>query len=365
MKNKRGVRYVFVICAAMISLLVLFSAADAADRRPIELKFAYPYSNVSAVGRSMEYFANLVNQRSKGRVKITTYPSGTLIQSERIYEAVVAGLVDIGNWSPHWVATKFPSNDATMLPLPVKDGWTVSHVVNDWYWHFKPKDYDDVHTFFVASCGPFALQMRDKPVAKPQDLKGVKVRAAGSQAAAFAKALGAVPVGMPMSEVYEAISRGMVDGQFGPMESLKGWKHAEVVKYVTRLPISWIAPNNTFMNMKKWNALPPDIKKIFDDAVPEALEAEAKAWWYGDFVGEDFFAGLGGGRQIIEIPTAEIAEWESPVSSIRATFIAEKKNIPATEYIKYIEERLKYWTGRLPDKKATQSWVEKELLQSK
>jgi len=365
MKNRRGSMHVLLISAIMISLLVLVSAGGAAERRPIELKFAYPYSNVSAVGKSMEYFASLVNQRSKGRVKITTYPSGTLIPAERVYEATVAGLIDMGNMSPHYVATKFPSNDATMIPLPVKDGWTVSHAVNDWYQHFKPKDYNDVHTFFVASCGPFMLQMKDKPVTKPQDLKGVKVRAAGSQAQAFAKALGAVPVGMGMPDVYEAISRGMVDGQFGPFESLKGWKHAEVVKYVTRLPISWIAPNNTFMNIKKWNALPPDIKKIFDDAAQEGLEAEAKAWWYGDFVGEEFFLSLGGGRQVIEVPAGEVAEWENLVSPIRATFIAERKNMPAAEYIKYIEERIKYWTGRLPDKKATQSWVEKELMQGK
>jgi TRAP-type C4-dicarboxylate transport system substrate-binding protein len=352
------------IVATIFLLAGSFNAAFAAAPAPIELKFVYPYTNVSAIGRSMEYFASLVMQRSQGRVKITTYPSNTLLPAERIYEGIVAGVADIGNVSPHYVATRFPANDATMLPLPIKDGWSASYAVNDWFHHFKPKEFDDVHMFMVASCGPFALQFRDKPIAKLADAKGVKIRAAGVQAGAFVRALGATPVNMPMAEAFEAVSRGVVDGLLAPTESLKAWKHADVVKYVTRLPISFAAPNNTFMNLNKWNSLPADIKKVFNDVVAEALEAEARAWHYGDLVGQEYFLSQAG-RKFVELPAAEIPECEKMVAPIRDAYIAQHKNLPGAEYIKYLGERMNYWAGRTPDKKVVIEFVEKELLKSK
>jgi TRAP-type C4-dicarboxylate transport system substrate-binding protein len=362
MKNRQVSMYGVIMSAAVFFVLVLFSSGHAAEPAPIELKFNYMYNTIALPGRACEYWANLINTRSKGRVKITTYAAGTLLPPDRLYEGVVTGIVDIGQVSPSYVATRFPANDATLLPYRMQSGWVYTQASNDWVKKFKPKEYDDVHMFNQVSPGPYVIGMRNKPVAKPEDLKGMKLRASGTQAAAFIKALGATPVNMPMAEAFESLQRGVIDGTLAPVEPLKAWKHAEVIKYETKLPLSCVSGNNLFMNLQKWNSLPPDIKKIFDDADAETVEVFAKAWWYGDIAAEDYFLSLGGGRQFVEIAPADLPLWEKLVDPLRSEYIATHKNLPAAEYIKYLDERVEYWNGRQPDKKSVVDWVEKELL---
>ena len=116
MKNRHVSMYGVIMSAAVVFVLVLFSWGGAAEPPPIELKFNYMYNKIAMPGVACEYFANLINQRSKGRVKITTYAAGTLLPPDRLYEGVVTGIVDIGQVSPSYVATRFPANDATLLP---------------------------------------------------------------------------------------------------------------------------------------------------------------------------------------------------------------------------------------------------------
>ncbi len=365
MKNGRVSIYATSICMAVLLVLVLFSPGRAAEPAPIELKFAYAYNNIAMPGVACEYFAKIINERTKGRVKITTYPAGTLIPPDRLYEGVATGIVDIGQVSPSYVPTRFPANDATLLPYRMKNGWVYTHASNDWMLKFKPKEYDDVRMLLQVSPGPYVIGMRNKPVAKPEDLKGMKLRASGTQAAAYIKALGATAVNMPMGEAFEALQRGVIDGTLAPVEPLKAWKHAEVIKYETKLPLQCVSGNNLFMNLAKWNSLPADIKKIIDDALPETLEVFAKTWWYGDIAAEDYFLSLGGGRKFVEIAPADIPAWEKLVAPLRTEYTATHKNLPATDYIKYIDERVEYWNGKHPDRKAVVDFVEKELLKGK
>jgi TRAP-type C4-dicarboxylate transport system substrate-binding protein len=350
-----------ILMMALFLVVCSMSAVSAADSA-VELKFAYPYTNVSIPGKALEYFTDLVTQRSNGKIKITTFPSNTLLPANKTYEGVINSIADIGNTTPSYTAARFPACDSTLLPIAIKTAWTYTHTIQDWYEKFKPKEFDDTHIFFFNGCGPYALVSRSEPIMKIEDLKGLKVRAAGVQAGAVAKALGGTPVNVPMPETFDAISKGVVDILMVPAETLKGWKHADVTKYFTRLPQSFSNPNVTFMNKKKWNSLPPDIQKVFTDAANEMVEAGARAWWYGDIIGEEYLLSLGGGRKIIEIPPAEADAWEKPLAPLRDAYVAKHKDLPAAEYIKYLDERTEYWNGRQPDKKAVAEWVKKELV---
>ena len=350
-----------LIVAALL-LWVFLTPALSAEQKPIEMKFAFQYPNVSTIGKGLEYFANQVEQRSGGKVKITLFPSATLLAPDKVYEGVVTGIAEMGNTTPAYTAKRFPANDSTLLPLPIKSAWTLSMVAQDWYNKFKPKEFDDTHLLFYVSCGPYILASRDKPIMKPQDLEGMKVRAAGLQAGAFVKALGGTPVSMPMSEVYEAASKGLVDVLLVPLETLKAYKHGDVTKYVTILPVSFANPTVTVMNLRLWKSLPAGIQKVFTDVSKNMPDVVGKAWWYGDIVGEDYFVSLGGGRKIIQISPEGVANWTKPLASLTKNYIEEKKNLPAAEYVKYLEERTTYWNSRQPDRKAVIDFVEKEVM---
>lgn len=364
MKSKKKRVFVAGVGVIVTVLLVMgsFLPAKAAETKPIELKFAYPYANVSTIGKGLEYYAKLIAQRSGGKVKITSYPSGTLLAPDKTYEGVVTGIAEMGNTTPAYTAKRFPANDATLLPLPIKSAWSHSRASQDWYDKFKPKEFNDTHMLFYVSCGPYVLASRDKAIMKPQDLKGLKVRAAGTQAGEFIKAYGGTPVSMPMADVFDAVSKGMVDVILVPLETLKAWKHGDVTKFVTILPVSFANPTATFMNLKTWNSLPPDIQKIFNDVGKDMADIVGKSWWYGDIIGEEYFLSLGGGRKIIEIPAAEVPGWANPVMPITEAYIKSMKDLPAAEYVKYLEERTKYWNERQPNKKTTVDFLEKEVM---
>ena len=101
-----------------------------------------------------------------------------------------------------------------------------------------------------------------------EDLKGLKVRGPTRIGAKFLTALGAVPVQMPLPQVPESISKGVIDGAMVPWEGVPPIKLQEIAKYHTDTAAE--APrmsNTTFviaMNQAKYDSLPPDLKKVID-----------------------------------------------------------------------------------------------------
>ena len=71
-----------------------------------------------------------------------------------------------------------------------------------------------------------------KPVAKLEDLKGMKIRCTGTTPK-WSSIWEATPVAMPQTETYDALQKGVVDGVMSPLKTLKGWKLAEVIKSTT------------------------------------------------------------------------------------------------------------------------------------
>ena len=138
---------------------------------------------------------------------------------------------------------------------------------------------------------------------KLEDLKGQKLRSGGGTVDLL-KAWGAVPMAMPMSEAYESLSKGVVDGTFAVAETLSGFKLADPVKYLTIPPVSTSSCQCVVMNKQKWDALPADIKKVFTDVSGEWAEKQAFVWMYYDKTGMDYFKSLGKGREIIVIPAS-------------------------------------------------------------
>ena len=100
------------------------------------------------------------------------------------------------------------------------------------------------------------------------------------------KALGGVPVSLPITEVYLALQKGVVKGTLDRLGGLKGFRHAEVTKYIQ--VVTFIYPSAVFfntMNLKTWNSLPDDIKKVFDDIADETVLKSAEVFEDQELVG--------------------------------------------------------------------------------
>lgn len=174
----------------------------------------------------------------------------------------------------------------------------------------------------------------------------MKIRSTGLSAKVV-ETLGAVPVAMPQGGTYEALQRGVVDGTFTPIETLKGWKQAEVVKFTTDSSgIGYTTAMFVVMNLKKWNALPKDIQGIFTEVSDQWVDVHGKAWDSLDLEGRQYSLGLG--NKIIPLSREESALWKKAVSPIIQDYIraTDAKGLPGQRAVKEVESLIKKY-GKL------------------
>jgi TRAP-type C4-dicarboxylate transport system substrate-binding protein len=340
-------------------------AKSAAAEKPIELNLTHIMSAVSYPNQAFKYYSDKIYERTKGRVKITVYPSGVLCPPDKVFQSVEAGIADIGHHCAAYTPGPFPASEACFLPLPADNAWSFSLMATDFWSHFKLKELENVHFFFGGTPGPYLIATVDKPILKPEDLKGLKMRAIGP-AVDLMKMWGGTPVSMPMGDVYEALSKGVIDGGILPLEAIKGFKFGDHLKYATIAPVGISFPGFVVMNLKKWNELPKDIQEVFTKTNEEMKEWYASAWRYGDLEGMKYFVGLPG-RKILKIAPADKEEWVRLAKPVTEKYIADKTamGLPAADYVKYLWERGEYWNKKYPGDENIEAWAEKELLKAK
>lgn len=306
------------------------------------LPVTHPMSHLSG------WFCDEVKKRTNGKVEIAYHPGGTLLTADKMYVGVSTGVADMGLSHTGYTRGRFPVTESLDLPLGFPSGYVASQVSFDFYSQFKPKEWDGVHPLYFATSGPLIFLMANKQVNNLQDLAGVKIRATG-QNGELVKLLGAVPVPLGMPDVYDALRRGVIEGVTVDLSTLKFWKFAEVIKYVTA---SWqIGSGYTFywvMNKNKWNSLSPDVQKVLTEVAFEAKEKQAALWNQMDIEGREAFTAKGG--QMINLPDAEAAKWVQKVQPVideyKKSMVSKGfKEAEIDGWIKYTKERITYWRG--------------------
>ena len=330
-KTRTGTRSIILLVAAAVTL-VSWTAAEAAT----SLTYSIFFPPTHAQAKAAETWAKEIEKRSAGRVKISLFPGGTLTPADQCYDGVVKGISDIGMSAFAYTRGRFPQMEALDLPLGYPNGLVATRVANAFHQALKPKALENVKVLYLHAHGPGLLHTK-KPVKTLEDLKGMKIRSTGFSAKVVS-ALGAVPVAMPQGETYEALSKGIADGTIGPIEVLKGWKQAEVIKSTTDcFDVGYTTVFFVVMNLKKWNALPPDVRKVFEDVSREWIDVHGKAWDDADKEGRAFTKSLG--NRIITLSAQESARWKKAVRPTIEEYIrdAEKKGVPGRKSVKEAE----------------------------
>jgi TRAP-type C4-dicarboxylate transport system substrate-binding protein len=329
-----------VLTFAVFALLLLQGPAHVlAGQGPVKLTYSIffpPAHGQAEVGMA---WAKEIENRSGGKVTINVFAGGTLTPAPEVYDGVVNGISDIGMSCFAYTRGRFPIMEALDLPMGYPSGKAATFVANEYFKVMKPEALNEVKVLYLHAHGPGLLHTK-KPVRTMEDLKGMKIRSTGFSAK-VAEALGAVPVAMPQGETYEALQKGVVDGTFTPIETLKGWKQAEAVKYTTDCPdIGYTTAMFVVMNLDKWNALPDDLKKIFDEVSGEWIAKHGEAWDSLDKDGKDYALSLN--NEIIALPPAENQRWVEAVTPVIDSFkkSANEKGLPGDRAIAEIRRLL-------------------------
>jgi TRAP-type transport system periplasmic protein len=350
-----------VLIASLISLVGLGSVY-AQSPAPIKLKFSNFQPVTFSAAPVMSAFCDEVKKRSNGRVEITIYQGGTLTTAPKVYDGIVNQVSDIGHSHIGYTRGRFPTTEILDLPVGYSSGFVATHVKWDFYKKFKPKEWNDVHVLYFWSVGPQIFGTTNKQVRKFEDLKGLKIRGTGRPADTI-KALGCVPVALEMGDVYDSAQRGLLDGMYDAMETWKGFRLGDVMKYgyLTQRATGSIYTFYVAMNKEKWDALPVDIKKIFDDTSEEWVDKHAIKTLEADFEGMDYFKQKGG--QIITLPEAELKKMQKAVEPVIDAFMKEMegkgyKRSDMEEQLKFIHDREAYWTKQEKDRKLKSPYVQ-------
>jgi TRAP-type C4-dicarboxylate transport system substrate-binding protein len=237
---------------------------------------------------------------------------------------------------------RFPFLQVLDLPIGFPSGPAPTKIANAMYAKFKPKELDDVKVLWLHSMPDGLLHTRAKPVRKLEDIQGLKIRCFGSNAK-FVGLLGAAPVAIPAPEVYDALSKGVVDGMVWSYEALKGFRVGEHIKYSTENSnTAYGAVFAVCMNKKKWASLPPDVQKIVDEMSTEYIEKYGQMWADINLEGKNWLKERG--VEFISLSPEEQARWyEKGAKPVVEAYLKEmkEKGLPGDEAMKFLEERFK------------------------
>ena len=258
--------------AALASTASLWLPAAAQAQAPIVIKFSHVAAIDTPKGQAAEYFKKIVEERTKGQVKVEVFANSTLFKDKEELEALQIGTVQM------------------LAPVPGKFG---PLGVKEFEVFDLPYIFKDIHSVHRFSRGPggasllkklesrgvvglsywdngFRVMSANKPIHNPSDMKGLKMRINSSKVnAAIMKSVGAQPQSLAFSEVYQALQTGVVDGTENPISNFYTQKMHEVQKHLTLSNHGYLG-YAVIVNKKFWDGLPADVRGQLDQAMKES-----------------------------------------------------------------------------------------------
>ncbi len=263
----------------MIFGFLLFGLSNTTQAQTTVLKLAHVVSTSAPYHIGALELAKLVEQRTKGQVKIEIYPGGQLGKGEReCIEGLQIGTIDFVVTSTGPLGGFVPQMLVVDLPFLFRDISHVDKVLDGPIGEGLLKELSKAGIKGIAfwENGFRNLTNNKRPVNKPEDVKGLKLRTMENEVHMDAfRTLGADPTPMTWGEVYTSLQQGVIDGQENPINIIRTHKIYEVNKHLA-LTGHVYSPALLLMNEKKFNSLSPDLQKALLEAGKEAAKFERK-----------------------------------------------------------------------------------------
>ena len=271
MRFRRTLLAVAAACAALAALPV----AAQAPAYKAEYKMSLVVGTAFPWGKGGEIWANLVRERTQGRIHIKLYPGVSLIQGDqtREFSALRQGVIDMAigstiNWSPQVKELNLFSLPFLMPDYAAIDALTQGEVGKD---IFARLERAGVVPLSWGENGYREITNSTRPIKSPADLKGLKIRVVGSPLFVDTfTALGANPTQMSWADAQPAFASGAVDGQENPMSIFTAAKLQKVgQKNVTMW--GYVADPLVFVvNKEIWDSWTPADQAIVRQAALDA-----------------------------------------------------------------------------------------------
>jgi TRAP-type C4-dicarboxylate transport system substrate-binding protein len=263
-----------------------------------------------------------VKKRTNGRVEITVFPGASLCKVTQQYDCAKSGIADLAWGVTGWTPGRFPMTSVTELPFLVRTAAVSAQILADLWEKYLQQEYHDVHVLYLHTPPAVHINMQSRPVRVLDDFKGLKIRTPTAIMSNLLESLGATPVGMPATEIYQNMSTKVIDGFTMPFEALPPFRLHEVTRYHTEVWISGSAVFAMFMNKAKYAALPAEVRQVLDETTSR------RSYWKQ--VGESWDKAevkarqvVGAKNEIYTLPAEERRRWRAAAQDVADKWAAE------------------------------------------
>jgi len=254
----------------LIVAVALLAAVTSLRAQTVELKIHHPLPVSSTVHQEVLLpWCEKLRKESNNRLQCTIFPSmqlgGTVPQ---LIDQVEDGVVDVIWTLPGYSPGRFPRSEVFELPFMIRDAEAASRALWDYVHHYDMAEFAKMHLLALHVHGGGVFHTVDRPVMRQRDLHGMKMRAPTRQTTRFMAILGATPVGMPVTQVPEALTKGVIDGTLLPYEVMPAFKVDELTRYHSEpgpdQPKIYTSVFVLAMSKARYDSLPVDLRKIID-----------------------------------------------------------------------------------------------------
>ena len=297
-----------LLAAALAGAALLSLSAQAADIQVRTIKFPAASNKGHPQVRGVEKFAELVAQKSGGKLTVKPFPGGSLGPDAQVVSAMQGGTVEMNVMNASLLAGNVKEMAVFDYPFLFNNVKEADAVADG---PVGRKLLDKLQGRGLVGLAYWDLGFRQmhtvkKPILKADDLKGMKMRVIPTaQYVDFMNSLGATATPMPYTETYTALEQGAIDGMTNPLLNIVNEKFYEVTKHLT-LTNHMYTPQAVIVSKKFWDKLSADEKKILQDAANETTAYQRKV------AREEAAKALEElkkrGMQVHELPAAEVAK---------------------------------------------------------
>lgn len=353
-----GCFHLAIALFTMTAALVLSSpCASAKDEKTTTLTLNLPIPPIhTRWNQAIKPWIEELEKRTNGRLKVKPYFAEALSPQKENYESVVKGIADMSECAMNVKPGLFPLNEqifnCTPPSLHLTSGSKVLRGLHREFPKFG-EELKDVKLLFLHANAPgTGVATSKKPIRSVEDCRGVKINVIGmGMMNEKCKALGFSVVGMPLSDVYMAVDKGVIDGSMSAYELMLSRRWGDVIKHSTNITLT-TTPFYMVMNKSVWNRLPKDIQKIIDEMSGDyaldlfdrywlSVDKEAKERWEAQMGGQSHWFSREEFAVADKLVEPSVQKWAEgmekkgyPAAKIVARFreLCKEHSVPWTEW---------------------------------
>jgi TRAP-type C4-dicarboxylate transport system substrate-binding protein len=319
---------------------LLATLAHSAFAQEVTLKFHHIWpASAMAPTRVIAPWCEKVAAESNNRIRcqmLHAMSGGGM--PPQLVDRVKDGVDDLTITLPGYTPGRFPAMEVFELPFMTNSAEVGAAAAWDFMQKYATKEFPGTKVLATWVHDEGYVHTAAKPVKSLDDFRGLKLRAPTRQTNKLLAKLGATPVGMPVTGVADALSKGTIDGYVLPWEVIPAFKLHEMTKFHTETdpsrPAMYSAGFVFAMNQAKYDSLPADLKKVIDNNSGAQLSRHiGKIWDESQAVGRK--AAQDRGNTFIKLTAAETDQWVKASASLYDEWTADmdKRGLPGKQML--------------------------------